>query len=104
MHVSDEYKYSNAVFAAEKIKQEVSIPVFAVNRINSSEIAEQILTDTNIDIVDIARGFLINSNWENDAKNVEDTGKCLNCSKCMYFGISEVCAGKVIFEENNKQK
>jgi len=31
MHVNEEYKYSNAVYAAQKIKQEVSIPVFAVN-------------------------------------------------------------------------
>jgi len=104
MHVSEEYKYSNAVYAAEKIKGEVSIPVFAVDGINSAEIAEQILTDTNVDIVDIARGFLINPNWANDAKDGKDTGKCLRCAKCMYFGLSKVCAGKVILERNNKQK
>jgi len=104
MHVDKEYKYSNAVYAAEKIKEEVSIPVFAVNRINSAEIAEEILNETNVDIVDIAKGFLINPNWANDAKEGKDTGKCLNCAKCVWFGQSNVCAGKVIFERNNKQK
>ncbi|WP_373687901.1 NADH:flavin oxidoreductase [Clostridium estertheticum] len=102
MHVNEEYKYSNAVYAAEKIKEAVSIPVFAVDGINSAEIAEQILTDTNVDIVDIARGFLINPNWANDAKEGKDTGKCLKCAKCMWFGQSKVCAGKVIFDKNNK--
>ena len=62
MHVSEEYKYSNAVYAAEKIKEVVSIPVFAVNKIKSAEIAEDILNETNVDMVDIATGFLINPN------------------------------------------
>ena len=104
MHVDEEYKYSNAVYAAQKIKEEVSIPVFAVNGINSAELAEEILNETNVDIVDIAKGFLINPNWANDAKEGKDTGKCLNCAKCMWFGQSKVCAGKVLFERNNKQE
>ena len=104
IHVNEEYKYSNAVYAAQKIKEEVSVPVFAVNGINSAEIAEEILNETNVDIVDIARGVLINPNWANDAMDGKDTGKCLTCAKCMWFGQSEVCAGKVVFEKNNKQK
>ena len=104
IHVDKEYKYSDAVYAAQKIKEVVSIPVFAVNGINSAELAEGILNETNVDLVDIAKGFLINNNWANDAKQGKDTGKCLNCEKCMWFGQSKVCAGKVIFERNNTQK
>jgi len=103
IHVSEDYKYSNAVYAAEKIKAEVSIPVFAVYGINSPELAEEILNETKINLVDIARGALINPNWANDAKEGKDTGKCLTCAKCMWFGQSDVCAGKVIFERNNTQ-
>ncbi|WP_338059173.1 NADH:flavin oxidoreductase [Clostridium beijerinckii] len=102
INISKDYKYSNAVYAAEKIKQEVSIPVFAVNGINSAEIAEEILNETNVDIVDIGKGILINPNWANHAMDGKDTGKCLNCAKCMWFGQSEVCPGKVIFDKNNK--
>ncbi|WP_026881121.1 NADH:flavin oxidoreductase [Clostridium akagii] len=101
MHVNEDYKFTNAVYAAGKIKKEVLIPVFAVNGIKSAEIAEEILDETNVDIVDIAKGFLINNNWANDAKNGKDTGKCLDCAKCMWFGQSKVCAGKVLFERNN---
>ncbi len=104
MHVNEEYKYSNAVYAAQRIKEEVSIPVFAVNGIYSAQTAEEILNETNVDLVDIAKGFLINPNWANDAKEGKDTGKCLSCPKCMWFGQSKVCAGKVIFDRVNKQK
>lgn len=98
--VNENYKFSAAVFAAEKIKAEVSIPVFAVAGINSAEMAEEILTETKVDLVDIARGALINPNWANDAKEGRDTGKCLNCKKCMWFGQSDLCPGKVVFEKN----
>ena len=100
MHVDEGYKFSNAVYAAEKIKKEVSVPVFAVNGIYSAETAENILNETNVDMVDIAKGALINPNWANDAKEGKDTGKCLSCAKCMWFGQSKVCAGKAIFERN----
>lgn len=103
VNVQEEYKYSNAVYAAEKIKAAVSIPVFAVNGIYSAETAEGVLKDTNVDLVDIGKGALINPNWANAAKEGKDTGKCLSCSKCMWFGQSEVCPGKVLFEKNTVQ-
>lgn len=104
IHVKEEYKYSNAVYAAEKIKEVVSVPVFAVNGIYSAEAADEILNEANVDIVDIGKGFLINANWANDAKDGKDTGKCLECAKCMWFGQSKVCPGKVMFERNNEVK
>ncbi|WP_341480412.1 NADH:flavin oxidoreductase [Clostridium cibarium] len=102
MNAPEGYKFSNAVYAAEEIKKEVSVPIFAVDGIYSAENAEDILTETNVDLVDIGRGFLINPNWANDAKESKDTGKCLKCAKCMWFSQSKVCAGKVVFERNNK--
>jgi 2,4-dienoyl-CoA reductase-like NADH-dependent reductase (Old Yellow Enzyme family) len=100
MNVTEGYKFSNAVYAAEKIKEEVSVPVFAVNGIYSAQTAEEVLSETNVDMVDIGKGALINPNWANDAKEGKDTGKCLSCAKCMWFGQSKVCGGKVIFERN----
>jgi len=102
MHVNEDYKFSNAVYAAEKIKKEVSARVFAVNGIYSAETAENVLNETNVDMVDIGKGALINPNWANDAKEGRDTGKCFSCAKCMWFGQAEVCAGKVIFERNKE--
>lgn len=55
--------------------------------------------ETKIDVIDIERGILVNPNWAYFAKEGKDTGKCLNCIKCMWHGMSNVYAGKVIFEE-----
>ncbi|KHD34883.1 NADH-dependent flavin oxidoreductase [Clostridium acetobutylicum] len=101
INVGEDYKYSNAVYAAERIKKEVSVPVFAVDGINSGDMAEAILNETNVDLVDIARGALINPNWANDVREGKDTGKCLRCSKCAWFGLSKACPGRVIFSRNN---
>ena len=62
------------------------------------------MNETNVDLVDIGKGALINPNWANAAKEGKDTGKCLSCAKCMWFGQSKVCAGKVIFDRNNTQQ
>ena len=70
----------------------------------SAETAEDVLNETNVDLVDIGKGALINPNWANDAKEGKDTGKCLSCAKCMWFGQSKACPGKVIFERNNTQQ
>ncbi|MFT8347567.1 NADH:flavin oxidoreductase [Clostridium saccharoperbutylacetonicum] len=94
-----DYKYALPIYAAEKIKAEVSIPVFATWGINSPGLAEDILLNTKVDLVGIGRGALINPNWANDAIAEKDTGKCLECKKCMWFGYSKVCAGKVLFEK-----
>lgn len=101
INVSEDYKFSNAVYAAEIIKKEVSVPVFGVNKINSAEIAEEILNETGIDMVDIGKGTLINPNWANDASEGKSTGKCINCAKCVWFASNgAACPAKVIYERN----
>ncbi|MBK1812132.1 NADH:flavin oxidoreductase [Clostridium sp. YIM B02505] len=104
VNIAEGYKYAHTVYAAEKIKEVVSVPVFAVNSIKSPALAEDILNETNVDIIDIGRGVLINPNWANDAKEGNDTGACLSCAKCKYFGQSQVCPGKVLFDRNKEQK
>ena len=103
MKVPTDYKYSNPVYAAQKIKESVSVPVFAVYGVSSPALASKILAHTSVDLIDIGRGFLINPNWGNDALQGNDTGACLECPKCKYFGLSAVCAGKVIFDRNSKK-
>ena len=100
IQVSEDYSYSGAVYAASKIKEVVSVPVFAVHKITSGEIAEMVLEDTNVDMVDIGKGALINPNWANDVKEGKDPGKCYYCSKCMWFGQARNCAGLVALEKN----
>ncbi len=104
INVAEGYKFSNAVYAAEIIKKEVSAPVFGVNKITSAKIAEEVLKETGIDMVDIGKGTLINPNWANDAREGKDTGKCVNCAKCVWFiNDGAKCPGKVIYERNKNK-
>lgn len=65
--ISDGYPYSHTVYAAQKIKENVLIPVFAVGGIKTAEQAEEIFINTKVDIINIGRAFLENSNWANEA-------------------------------------
>ena len=98
--VPKDYPFKDIIYAAQKIKEAVSIPVFAVNGINSPELADEILEKTNVDMVDIGRGTLVNYNWANDAKAGRDVGTCLYCKTCMWRVDPMKCPGKLKHQRN----
>jgi 2,4-dienoyl-CoA reductase-like NADH-dependent reductase (Old Yellow Enzyme family) len=98
--VPKDYPFKDIIYAAQKIKEAVSIPVFAVNGINSSELADKILEQTDVDMVDIGRGTLVNYNWVNDAKAGRDVGTCLYCKTCMWRVDPMKCPGKLKHQRN----
>jgi 2,4-dienoyl-CoA reductase-like NADH-dependent reductase (Old Yellow Enzyme family) len=103
-YTPDGFPYQDIIYAAKKIKQAVSVPVFAVGGITSPEMAASVLEETKVDMVDIGRGFLVNPNWANDAENGKDTGKCLHCKVCKRFGNTEKCAGKILFSRQHETR
>ena len=88
------YPFAEAIYGARRIKEAVSVPVFAVFGIQDGEQAEAALLDTGADMIDIGRGVLVNYNWANDVKEGRNPGKCLYCKTCMWRVDSEKCAGK----------
>lgn len=94
----DDYPFSDIIYAAERIRAAVRIPVFAANGITSPGMANQILERTGAAMVGIGRGFLVNSNWMTDAIAHRDTGKCLHCKQCRLYDEPEKCPGKILFE------
>lgn len=98
--VPQDYPFKDVIYAAQKVKEVVSIPVFAVNGINSPELAERILEYTNVDMVDIGRGTLVNYNWANDAKAGRDIGTCLYCKTCMWRVDPAKCPGRLKYQRN----
>ena len=95
------YPFLDIIYAAEKIRQAVSVPVFAANGITSPEMADQVLDRTQAALIGVARGFVVNPNWMNDAIRKNNTGKCLHCRKCRLYDDPEKCPGKILF---NRQK
>lgn len=98
------YPYAEAVYGAEQIKNAVCVPVFAVYGIKNGEMAEKILEDTGVDMVDIGRGVLVNYDWADDVAAGRDPGKCLECKTCMWRVDSEKCAGKLLLKRKREEK
>ncbi len=96
----EDYPFAKAIYGGKRIKEAVSVPVFAVYGIQNGAMAEAALEDTKADMIDIGRGVLVNYQWANDVKEGKDPGKCLYCAKCIWRAQTEVCAGKVLMQKN----
>lgn len=89
------YPFKDIIYAAHEIKKAVRVPVFAVNGINSPELAEHILEVTGVDRVDIGRGTLVNYSWPADAAAGRNVGRCLDCKICQWRVDSARCPGRI---------
>ncbi len=67
----------------ERMKKEVSIPLVTTNRINTPEVAEQVLADGHADMVSMARPFLADADFiEKSAQNKsEEINTCIGCNQ-----------------------
>jgi 2,4-dienoyl-CoA reductase-like NADH-dependent reductase (Old Yellow Enzyme family)/thioredoxin reductase len=70
---------------AEAIKKKVTIPVAAVGRINTPDIAEAILAAGKADLVAIGRQLIADPLWPKKvaAGHAEDIAPCLSCNVCL---------------------
>jgi 2,4-dienoyl-CoA reductase (NADPH2) len=66
-----------------KFRQEFSVPVVASNRINTPEIAEQVLSNGEADIVSMARPFLADADFVLKAKEgrADEINTCIACNQ-----------------------
>ena len=73
------------VHLAEAIKKKVTIPVAAVGRLNTPDIAEAILADGKADLVAIGRQLIADPFWPKKvaAGQTEDIVPCLSCNVCL---------------------
>ena len=76
---------------AKTIKENVSIPVIAVNNIKHPSVAEALLEEGVCDFIGIARGHLADPEWGNKARAGKDDRirKCIGCMEC--FRILNLC-------------
>ncbi|WOT06806.1 NADPH-dependent 2,4-dienoyl-CoA reductase [Shewanella youngdeokensis] len=70
-------------WVTEKLKQEMSIPLIATNRINTPEIAESIIASGQADMVSMARPFLADPDFVNkaEANTPELINTCIGCNQ-----------------------
>jgi 2,4-dienoyl-CoA reductase (NADPH2) len=65
------------------VAEHVSIPVVASNRINMPQAAEQILADTNVQLISMARPLLSDPDWVNKAQAdaADEINTCIACNQ-----------------------
>lgn len=73
------------VHLAEAIKKKVTIPVVAVGRLNSPDIAEALLAEGKADLVAIGRQLIADPLWPKKvaAGQTENIVPCLSCNICL---------------------
>ena len=69
---------------AKAVKEQVSIPVIAVNNIKEPAIAESLLEENVCDFIGLGRSLLADSDWVNKALSghEEEIRKCIGCLYC----------------------
>lgn len=82
------------VWAAELLKQHVSIPVSATNRINTPELAEEIISSGKSDAVSLARPFLADPNFVLKAKQNQSNliNTCVGCNQAC---LDQIFSGEI---------
>ncbi|MCU7998485.1 NADPH-dependent 2,4-dienoyl-CoA reductase [Shewanella sp. SM95] len=70
-------------WVTEKLKQSVSVPLIATNRINTPDIGEQIIASGQADMVSMARPFLADPEFVNKAaaNTPELINTCIGCNQ-----------------------
>ena len=66
-----------------RFKKELSVPVITSNRINTPEVAEQVLARDDADMVSMARPFLADAEFVNKAKQgrADEINTCIGCNQ-----------------------
>lgn len=75
----------------ERMKQEVSIPLITTNRINTPEVAEEVLSSGQADMVSMARPFLADAEFVNKAaaNKSDEINTCIGCNQACLDHVFE---------------
>ena len=78
-------------YLAQGIKQAVSIPVMACNRINDPLLADRILRDGQADLIGFARGLIADPELPNKARGgrLEEINTCIACNQGCFDTLFE---------------
>ena len=70
-------------WVTERMKKEVSIPLVTTNRINTPEVAEEVLATGQADMVSMARPFLADADFVNKAaeNKSDEINTCIGCNQ-----------------------
>src|SRR5262249_25772360 len=82
---------------AARIREEVSVPVIAVGRLDDPELAERAVADGSTDVVLLGRGLLADPDWPGKLEQGlrDEIRPCIACNACVdrvALGLDIRCA------------
>lgn len=95
---------------AEKIKQNVAIPVIAVGKIRRPEMAEDILAKGKADMVAVGRALIADPYWPKKAleNNEGEIAPCIGCNECLnnilYKKVQIACSVNPLVGKEGKSR
>lgn len=89
--VPEDFPANWIVYGAAKIKEQVSIPVIAVNSIKNSEDAEYLIEQGAADFIAVGRGQLADHSFAKHIEDGEPIVECLSCKPCRWFKNAAEC-------------
>lgn len=97
-----DFPYKDVIYAAGEIKKHVSKPVFAVNSIRTGEVAQGVLTLTDVDAVAVARALLVDYEWVNKVRDGIEPDMCLGCPRCTWGRDGAKCPGRKLAQRKRE--
>ena len=78
-------------WTTRRLRQEVTIPVCASNRINTPELADELIADGTADLVSMARPFLADADFVNKAAagRADEINTCIACNQACLDHVFE---------------
>ncbi len=78
-------------WTTRRLRQEVTIPVCASNRINTPELADELIADGTADLVSMARPFLADADFVNKAATgrADEINTCIACNQACLDHVFE---------------
>ena len=86
-----EVPFGSFVYLAEAVRQAVSIPVMACNRLNTPSVCEEVLAQGKADLVGLCRPLLADPDWPRKASEERDN----EIRPCV--GCNQACLGHTFF-------
>lgn len=82
-------KPAHQIEITEAVKKAVNIPVMGMGKLDSPDVAEDVLEKEKCDFVILAHQMLTDPHWPRKVKNGElyDIVPCIGCNECLYAGL-----------------
>ena len=90
----DDFPFNIRIWAASKIRPNVSCPVIAVGGIRNGNDANTVISKGYGDFAAVGRGLLCDPEFVNKIREKRKISQCFNCSKCMWSSGFDKCPGR----------